>query len=74
MGESIPFCWDEVGERRLDDIELIEATSKKIKTIRERLKATQDHQKSYEDTRKRDLEFEKRDMVFLKVAPWKRII
>ena len=36
------FCWNEVGERKLEDIELIEATSKKIKIIRDRLKAAQD--------------------------------
>ena len=35
-----PFCQDEVGERKLEDVELIEATSEKIKIIRERLKAT----------------------------------
>ena len=64
-----PLYWDEIGEQKLDDVELIEATSEKIKIIRERLKATQDHQKGYVDTRRRDLEFEVGDMVFLKVAP-----
>ena len=34
-----PFCWDEVGERKLNDVELTETISKKIKIIRERLKA-----------------------------------
>ena len=28
-----PLCWDEVGERKLNDVELIETTSKKIKII-----------------------------------------
>ena len=32
------LCWDDVGERKLKNIELIEATSKKIKIIRDRLK------------------------------------
>ena len=68
------LCWDEVGEWKLDDVELIKATSKKIKIIREILKATQDSQKSYIDTRRRNLEFEVRDMVFLKAAYWKGII
>ena len=27
------LCWDEVGERKLNDVELIETTSKKIKII-----------------------------------------
>ena len=33
-----PFCWDEVGERKLENIELIEATSKDIKIIWDKLK------------------------------------
>ena len=32
-----PLCWDEVGERKLDDVELIETTSEKIKISKERL-------------------------------------
>ena len=63
-----PICWDEVSERKLNDVELIEATTKKIRIIRERLKTAQDRQKSYADNRKRKLEFEVGDMVFLKVA------
>ena len=37
-----PLCWDEVGERKLKNVELIETTSEKIKIIRERLKMAQD--------------------------------
>ena len=37
-----PLCWDEVGERKLKNIELIEAPSEKIKIIRDRLKVVQD--------------------------------
>ena len=62
-----PLCWDEVGEWKLDDVGLTEATLEKIKTIRERLKIAQDRKKSYVDSRRRDLEFEVGDMVFLKV-------
>ena len=36
------ICWDEVGEQKLNDVELIEITSKKIQIIRERLKTAQD--------------------------------
>ena len=51
MEESAnPICWDEVGERKLNDVELIEVTTEKIRTIRERLKTAQDRQKSYADT------------------------
>ena len=64
-------CWDRVGERKLEDVELIEASSKKIKIIRERLKVAQDRQKSYRNTWRRALEFEVRDMIFFKIAYWK---
>ena len=33
-----PLYWDEVGERKLEDVELIKATSEKIKIIQDRLK------------------------------------
>ena len=42
-----PLCWDEEGERKLENIELIEANSEKIKIIRDRLKVAQDRQESY---------------------------
>ena len=28
-----PICWDEVGERKLNDVEQVEVTSKKIRII-----------------------------------------
>ena len=33
-----PICWDEVGEQKLNNVELIEITSEKIRIIQERLK------------------------------------
>ncbi|WRX22760.1 Reverse transcriptase domain - like 10 [Theobroma cacao] len=71
---STPLCWDEVGERKLVSVELIDLTNDKIKVIRERLKVAQDRQKSYADKRRKDLEFEVDDRVFLKVSPWKGVI
>ena len=68
------LCWDEVGERKLENVELIKATLEKIKIIRDRLKVAQDQQNSYADTRRRVLEFEVGDIVFLKVAFWKCVI
>ena len=47
------ICWDEVRERKLNDVELIEVTSENIRIIRERFKTAQDQQKSYADTRRR---------------------
>ena len=49
------LCCDEVGERKLNDVELIKTTSKKIKIIQERLKVAQDRQKSYANTQRREL-------------------
>ncbi|EOY14055.1 Retrotransposon protein, putative [Theobroma cacao] len=69
-----PLCWDEVGEKKLCSVELIELTNDKIKVIRERLKVAQDRQKSYADKRRKDLEFKIDDRVFLKVSPWKGVI
>ena len=64
-----PIYWDEVGERKLSNEELIKISTEKIHVVREKLKVAQDRQKSYADTRRKDLEFEVGDMVFLKVAP-----
>ena len=66
-----PICWDEVDERKLNDLELIEVTTEKIQIIRDRLKIVQDQQKSYVDTQRRELEFEVGDIVFLKIVAWK---
>ncbi|EOX94106.1 DNA/RNA polymerases superfamily protein [Theobroma cacao] len=65
------LCWDEVGERKLVIVELIDLTNDKVKVIRERLKIAQDRQNNYSDKRRKDLEFEVNDKVFLKVSPWK---
>ena len=37
-----PICWDEVGERKLNDVKLIEVTSEKIQIVQERHKIAQD--------------------------------
>ena len=69
-----PICWDEVGERKINDIEFVEISSEKIRIVRKRLKVAQDRQKSYANNRQKKLEFEVYDMVFLKVTPWKGVI
>ena len=66
-----PVCWDEVEERKINDMELIEISLEKIRIVREKLKVAQDRQKSYADNRRMELEFEVDDLVFLKVAHWK---
>ena len=44
-----PVCWDEVGEKRLIGLEIVQDTTEKINMIRERLKIASDMQKSYAD-------------------------
>ena len=66
-----PICWDEVGERRLSKVELIDQTIEIVQTIRERLRAAQDRQNSYADECRRPLIFNIGEHVFLKVSPLK---
>ena len=66
-----PTSWDEVGERRLSKVELINQTNEVITKIREKLRATQDRQKSYADVHRRPLAFDVGEHVFLKVSPLK---
>jgi len=58
-----PVCWNEVGERKLSKIELMDQTQRITRKIREKLRAGQDRQKSYADTRRRPLEFNVGDQV-----------
>ena len=51
-----PLCWNETGERRLLDPEIVQTTVDKVNVIHARLKAAQDRQKSYADKRRKDLE------------------
>ena len=69
-----PVCWDEVGERRILGLEIVQRTSEKIDVIRERLCAAQSRQKSYAVPRRREVEFEIGDMVFIRVAPMKGVM
>jgi len=63
-----PICWDKVRERKLLGPEMVQLTTNKVKTIRQRMKEAHDRQKSYSDNRRRPLEFQIKDRVFLKVA------
>ncbi|GKB82073.1 putative reverse transcriptase domain-containing protein [Tanacetum coccineum] len=69
-----PVCWDEIGSRELASIDVVLATTEKIKTIHERLKAKQDRWKSYADNRRRPIDFNVGDFVMLKVSPWKVVL
>ena len=67
-------CWDEVGEKRLIGLEIVQVTTDKINVIREKLKIARDRQKSYADNLRRNLEFKVGDRVFLRVSLWKGIL
>ena len=67
-------CWDEVGERRLIGLEIVQNSTDKVNMIRERLKIANDRQKSYADNRRQDRKIEMGDQVFLRVSPWKGIL
>ena len=69
-----PLCSDEVGERKLLGLEIVQVTTDNCKVIRDRLKRAQDRQKSYADNQRRDLEFQVGDQVFLRISPWKGVL
>jgi len=63
-----PLYWEEVEDKKLYDVELIQVTIEKVKIIKDQIKAVQDRQNKFIDTRKRPLKFITKDKVFLKVA------
>ena len=69
-----PLYWDEVEERQILGLEIIQKTTEKIETIRARMRAAQSRQKSYADNRHRQLEFEVGDKVFLRIAPMRGVM
>ena len=66
-----PICWDELGERELFKVELIDQMIAVLKTMCKRLHAAHSRQNNYADIRRRPLEFNVGDHVFLKVSPVK---
>ncbi|KAI9160452.1 hypothetical protein LWI28_008192 [Acer negundo] len=69
-----PIHWDEVGDRKVLGLEIVQQTCEVIEKIRERMKVAQSRQKSYADNRRKHLEFSIGDNVFLKVAPMKGVL
>jgi hypothetical protein len=64
-----PLCWTEVGDRGLLGPYVIQETTLKIKSIRDKMKIAQSRQKSYADRKRRPLEFGEGDHVYLRVTP-----
>ncbi|GJT65766.1 putative reverse transcriptase domain-containing protein [Tanacetum coccineum] len=54
--------------------EIVQETTDKVVSIKEKFKAVRDRQKSYAGNRRKPLEFEVGDHVLLKVSPWKGVI
>lgn len=68
------ICWDEVGEKQLLGLKIIQSTNEKINVIGEKLNTMQDKQKSYVDKYQRLIDFEVGNIVFLRIYPWKGIL
>ncbi|KAK2374422.1 hypothetical protein QL285_075386 [Trifolium repens] len=64
-----PLCWTEVDDRGFLGPDIVQETTLKIKSIRDKLKVAQSRQKSYADRKRRPLEFQEGDHVFLRVTP-----
>nr|GEX31391.1 putative reverse transcriptase domain-containing protein [Tanacetum cinerariifolium] len=63
-----PVLGVKIGESRLIRPKLVQETTDKVVSIKEKLKVAKDRQKSYSNNRRKPLEFEVRDQVVLKVV------
>jgi hypothetical protein len=61
--------WNEMGERRVFEPDILEEAEKQVRMVRENLRVAQSRQKSYADHRWRELSFEVGDFIYLKVSP-----
>ena len=68
------MCWNDIGERKLLDPDLILQTVEKVAKIKKHMKAAQDRQKKWDDTSRRPLEFAVGDHVVLKISPTRGVI
>ncbi|GAU10603.1 hypothetical protein TSUD_418240, partial [Trifolium subterraneum] len=63
------LCWTEVGDKGVLGLDIIQETTLKIKSVRERMRVAQSSQKSYANHRRIPIEFDEGDHVFLRVTP-----
>lgn len=63
-----PMCWDEVGNKRFLEPDLVQETVAKNSVIYKNLFTTQSRQESYTNNQRINLEFVMRNHVFLKVT------
>jgi ribosomal protein L21E len=69
-----PLYWDEVRERQLVGLEIIQDTKDNVALIQKRMLTAQSRQKSYADKGRHLVNFEVGDQVFLKVSPMKGVM
>ncbi|XP_073017089.1 uncharacterized protein [Primulina eburnea] len=69
-----PLYWEEVGERIMLGLELVQQTEDVVELIQEGMKTAQSRQKSYADVRQRPSAFEVCDHGFIKIAPLKGVM
>jgi hypothetical protein len=69
-----PLYWDNVSERQMLGLKLIQDTCDKVLIIKERMSATQSQQKNYVDNQRRPLEFEVGDHMLLKILPMRGVM
>ena len=58
-----PLCWEEVGDRLIQALELVQQCQDRVAVIRQRLLTIQNRQKSYANIRQKNLEFAAGDYV-----------
>jgi hypothetical protein len=64
-----PLFWNETGERKVFEPDILQEAKKQVRMVRENLRVTQSRQKSYDDHRRRELSFKVGEFVYLKVSP-----
>ena len=64
-----PLYWDEVGEKLITGLDLVEGTLEKIKIIQGKLKVTQDRNKSWTDSKRRPLAFQQEEKGIFESIP-----
>ncbi|XP_042974722.1 uncharacterized protein LOC122306360 [Carya illinoinensis] len=69
-----PPYWDEVGEKKMLGLDLVQNMQEKVAIIRKRLALAQERQKKYAEHRKKELHFEVGHKLFLQVAPMRGVM
>ncbi|XP_075489622.1 uncharacterized protein LOC142528454 [Primulina tabacum] len=74
VAEFVSKCQNEVGEKAVVGLELVQMTVDKVKIIREKLKAAQDRQKSWAYLKRRPVEFNVGKKAYAKVSPMRGVV